>query len=487
MMRSFTEHIQKISRITAYMLAGLCLLLLFLFLNKGLTYDELYSAASASHAFSFSTVWINILLQEINTPLYNVLLYGWSFFTPAYGEIWLRIPSLIFAFATLAVVWFSFPKTLNKLHRFIFFCLLCTNGDFMYYAREARCYSLLLLLSTVLLFLTVRLGQNTVHKEPVAFKRYIYFSLLGILACYTHYFGAALFFALLIILLGYRFYYKASLLPLLISGGLVFLAFLPWLYHIFTSQIQTAVETWWIKNTFAGLLNDLAFMFFQGWPLCFAVIAFCGIGGKVVYQKEGLAALLKPSMLIPLTAGLLVLLTAGIVSLKINVLYPRYFMVIVPCVFLLIAQLLGALIERDKGLIVMIPLLQILVLFPNTFDQFFAPQRGYNPTKRTIEFLSKSLGGDPFFLYLDDFHFPPKAVDAMLNYYVQPYGLSGQLSVLNNASLNRHFEQHNLAQIWIPVIHDRKIEKMRREYPLQILDVNPALQLVLAERRRDHE
>lgn len=135
--------------------------------------DEAFSYLMAKlplHTLLWSTA------QDANPPLYYLLLKLWMTIF-GYSEVALRSLSLIFFWATLYVV-FLIMNDVYKLSvkKSLFYLLLfICNPLLNYYAFEARMYSLLAFLATLLFYAMMK-------------KKYTLFAYASLAALFTHYF-----------------------------------------------------------------------------------------------------------------------------------------------------------------------------------------------------------------------------------------------------------------------------------------------------------
>lgn len=470
--------LQKYARTASLFLIVCSLLLMLPYLNKGLTFDELYTAASSAAGEPLSYLWAQILSQDINTPLYNILLHFWNLLFPAQTEITLRLPSLLCGFGALAVSFFYFPKSLGKTPRLIYFGLLAVNPIFAYYSREARCYALLLLLATVLTFYAVRLAEQIQRRQRLSYAQAAWLALLGILICYTHYFGAALFFALAATLLVYTRRYAQPVGKLLAATLATAAAFTPWLLVVFGPQRAT-LSDWWIKSTVAEFLTGTAQFLFAHAVTGAIVCALSLLGAWLLYKKR---ELFSPVTVLPLAAVGAVLAFILLCLPWVNLLYPRYMLAFFPAVYLLAARMLGALIQRDRWLIAGVPVLLFSFMYPSTFADTLSPRRGFNPTKDAVRHLAQTNGGNDLFAFVDQLNYPPAALDKLIHYYPTRFGLTVRLLPQDRAALDQRLNAGEWVNIWVPIPTKNKSDKLARELNVRVADVNTRYNAILVAR-----
>src|SRR5262249_42095393 len=120
--------------------------------------------------------------------------------------------------------------------------LFAVSPGAVWYAREARSYALLLLLSTLITVACIRLLRCTPHEDRAARGALTMLSVAALLACFTHYFGfllaMAAFFTCFLQVDG-----RHRAIVVLSGCGAVAL-FVPWVvYH---SRFITSEQATWI-------------------------------------------------------------------------------------------------------------------------------------------------------------------------------------------------------------------------------------------------
>jgi uncharacterized membrane protein len=132
----------------------------FLFLGKkSFSIDETYSYYIA-HSLPnlISTAWHD----EINMWLYYALLHIWMSF--GHSDIYIRSLSAIFAVLTVPVFYKLGEYVFNKRTAGIATILLSLHYFFVYYAQDARSYTLLLFLLCLSTYSFVRVKDNRLYK-----------------------------------------------------------------------------------------------------------------------------------------------------------------------------------------------------------------------------------------------------------------------------------------------------------------------------------
>ncbi len=154
--------------------------------------DELSSLYFSDPGKPFRTLALTIWPTESNPPLYYLYLYLWRLLVPQVDEISIRAASLIpAALACLSPL--VYPSRLMAYDRRIAVTLLlsCSYG-MLYYATEARGYSLLLLFSVNATFLFLAAMQSLRSGIGNLRVRLALLGLVLVFAAWTHFFGILL-------------------------------------------------------------------------------------------------------------------------------------------------------------------------------------------------------------------------------------------------------------------------------------------------------
>lgn len=169
---------------------------------QSLWYDELFTILNSSLP-SIESV-LSHYLSETNPPFYAIILHFWInlfgnsvFFT--------RLLSAIFGILTIGILFYYFNKPKFFQARVYFFVIIifttCLGG--IYFSQEARSYSLLFLLSLIILLQSIHLLLLISNKNKINLFLLLNFTATSLLISYTHYFGfifAGIIWSILLIL-----------------------------------------------------------------------------------------------------------------------------------------------------------------------------------------------------------------------------------------------------------------------------------------------
>jgi mannosyltransferase len=171
------------------LLALLALLLLALALRvyrlpaQSLWYDEGVSWYLTRMSPPALTVWT---ANDIQPPLYYYLFWLWVRLAGT-SEYALRFPSVFFGVLTLPLLWVTARRLFGMRAAWLAALLLALSPLHVYYAQEARMYTLLTFLGLLSSYLLLRLlnSQSTNLRSPHLWS----YVLTVVAALYTHYFA----------------------------------------------------------------------------------------------------------------------------------------------------------------------------------------------------------------------------------------------------------------------------------------------------------
>jgi uncharacterized membrane protein len=161
-------------------------------------YDEAYTPVHVLHA-SLGVTLRAVSHTENTPPLWYVLIWGWSRIWGS-GEVALRSLSALAGVLTVPVAWGIGRELAGRRAALLAATLVAVNPLFVWYAQEARAYSLFTLLAALALLCFLR-----ALREPTS-RRLAAFAVAGSLALLTHYFAVFLLAPMCVWLLlaGYR-------------------------------------------------------------------------------------------------------------------------------------------------------------------------------------------------------------------------------------------------------------------------------------------
>lgn len=368
--------------------------------GKSLWLDEGATVALARTSWQhFAWVW---WYGEANLQtVYFLLMRGWIHL--GQSEAWLRLPSALFGIASIPAIFLVARKFMGAAPALASAALLTFSPTHVSYSQEARSYTLtilLVLLSTYLFVRAVELGRR---------KDWVLWTLVGILAFYSHDFAA-----LVLVAQASSLFFKAKLAPwrpVMICGAVILLVALPGLTYVFRASPEN-LHFLWMPRPSAKELWHLA-------------IFFGGGGAKVavalILWTAGLLAVLRSrrqnsahdefwrGMLIVLW-GILPVAITTLVSLLHPMFLQRYMIFSLPAMILLAALGVSALDKWRIGLVLVVALCAMSI--PTILGEYNKPREDWRAASNAI--LSSAAPDDAVVFF-------PFYTRVMLDYYRDRY------------------------------------------------------------------
>jgi len=305
--------------------------------------DELSSLYFSDPTYSLREIATRIWPLETNPPLYYFLLYLWRHVIPGTDEISIRAASLLLAvLACLSPL--LYPSRVMRLERRLaVMALLSCSPGLLYFAGEARGYTLLVLFSVNLCFRllsairTLRTGAGNLGVEVALL------SLLSVAAAWTHFFGIVLAASAFPILVVAALVLRRSIGLVVAAAALTALAVTIWPLSQWSYIHEITGDHWFLSLSGESMLAATKW---------FAHLAFGGQWSVLVAGALSLAALAwtwNPRVSNKeLLLALLALFFAWVIglSLYVPIFDARYFVVALPPIYMLVAEATGDAAER---------------------------------------------------------------------------------------------------------------------------------------------
>ena len=290
---------------------------------------------------------IYLTSMDFNPPIYYILVHFW---TKIFGssEISIRSISFVFYWLTLYVVYLFLKNVFNfsKVKIIVYVLLTALNPFLIYYAFEARMYSLLAFIAALSFYAFIT------KKD----KLYLISTLLGL---YIHYFMVFTIFVQAV----YKYIIhrkKKFTLSIFKNQILLALLFLPWLLYVSAHKSFLPAYFWIEKPTIKTILNFL-FTTFTGSDKLLGVYFDYGILVSALFLTIIIVGAIKIKKTAKHNHLLLLLWSTGIPVLLIAVsyfikpvYYPRYFIFCSVGLILLLAVSSEALPRIIKYIIVIL-------------------------------------------------------------------------------------------------------------------------------------
>jgi uncharacterized membrane protein len=251
------------------------------------------------------------------------------------------MPSALFGVLTLCAAAIFPGASLSRSCRLVFLLFLALSPGAVWYAREARSYALLLLLSTVITLACIRCVHSLAHQDRDARGAIVMLTMAATLASFTHYFG---------FLITAAAFFTCFLLPnrrrrviIVLAGSGVVASFVPWVvYH---SQFMDVGRAAWIAEfSVAASLHWFEYLSFGGtasfWLFIGTAVALLGTGGWRRFAAS------RSTIWACALLCLLTLAGAAVISLYTPILTSRNMIVVLPALYLGAAELTSHLVSR---------------------------------------------------------------------------------------------------------------------------------------------
>lgn len=313
--------------------------------------DEAQSVWQASHTTKFI---FEYMVKNVHLPLHNTLLHFWIrlFGTSAFS---VRFMSLIPGVLSIPALYFLSKELIGKNKSYLTVAIGVFSPIWVWYSREIRMYTLLILLTTLSYLFFVKILKTG------RFINYLFYILVNILGIYTHYFFSlvlvvqAMYFVLSMKYLSLRFLqenYIKKLFMLIFSAVAVFGAFAPWLSTLIQGYGSGSLAPILAKPTpFNILLSYFEFtngflpdsatsILISMWPIVI-LIAFIFLTKRQDPFTPGLYLALLGS-----TVPIILVYSA---SILIKPMYlTRYVITVTPMYYILLSWYFGELVKSTK-------------------------------------------------------------------------------------------------------------------------------------------
>ena len=419
----FTERVrQQIGRIftivcviCAAVMSLYMLAMRFVHLENGLTYDELYSAVTAAPYLSFGYVWKQMLMQDVNLPLFNVLLFGWNRLFP-FTSYWMHFFCSLTGALAVVLAWVLAPAYWTKLKKAIFVSLAACSFILVAYGSVVRTYSLAVLLAIVFSLLALRIIYQFEQGQNPSRGCWIGFLVAGLLGAYSHYFCAGLFFITALVVFLYGCYYKVGRAWSFWGTAVVFVLWSPWLIH--TVLIMSApAGTWWFHTPFAKATFDIFIFLFGPRKLFTAILYGSVLAGVSLISTHKKELLKRADIVLPVAQMLLLLGVVALVSVKFNLWLDRYFLPMMVSLLLLFAEFLEHLRKRHLALLILWPVfLASWIQFFWTLDYLSWPE--YTGLRDLFTRVTQTEKVDKLLVDMEKTGYPPAALPHMFAFYL---------------------------------------------------------------------
>lgn len=147
--------------------------------KESLVLDEAQSVWQASHSPSFI---LHYSAQNVHLPLHNLLLHYWITLFGA-SESSVRMLAVIPGILVLPYIYLlAYEVTHSRKNALLAYTFACLSPFWVWYSREIRMYTLLILFVTISYYLFLRFISTS------KLKYLVLYTIINIIGVYTHYF-----------------------------------------------------------------------------------------------------------------------------------------------------------------------------------------------------------------------------------------------------------------------------------------------------------
>ena len=298
--------------------------------------DELFSVTIADPDGPISDM-IARVNSDVHPPLFYFLLRGWIDMFGS-SELGVRSFSAAFGFAGIVFAAIYYRKLTDSWTHVTFVALLSTSFGAVWYAQEARAYSLLLTLATVLTGATLAIIDQAQRQRRIAPQTLLILVAASVAAAYVHYFGMIIAAACFVTITLLLWDWKTMLRLVLLAGAVFAGASMIWLLHHYPHISGLTGGRFWIPSDLGGvLLSLLVLLFGNPWViLAVGIVALIYMYGWVRGDRPADFDI-RPLLMIVL----LCILFPAAISLHSPILTPRNLIIIFPAAYLMVAHLMN--------------------------------------------------------------------------------------------------------------------------------------------------
>lgn len=357
--------------------------------------------------------------------IYFLLMRAWIHLGSS--EAFLRLPSAIFGILAIPALYGVARRFTGVWESLAAAALLAFSPSAVYYAQEARGYTLATLLVLASTYFFVRaVDQNRT-------RDWLLWTLCGILAFYCHDFTALVLAAQALSLI-----FKSSPTPwrpMILGGAIIFAAAVPGLTYVFRASPENLHFVWMPSPTLRESWHMA--MFFGGSGLKVAlslVLWFAGVGAVIRAQRDAAINVCWRGMLLVMWAVVPPVLLA-LISLRQPMFLQRYVFFSLPAMMMFAAIGAGALARWRVGLVLVLTLCVAGV--PSVVKSYAKPREDWRGASQLV--LRSASPGDAAAFF-------PFYTRVMLDYYASQTANAPNVHVFAPAYYDGGEDVRNLVQ-----------------------------------------
>ncbi len=363
--------------------------------SKSLWLDEGATVALARASWQhFAWVW---WYGEANLQtVYFLLMRAWIH--GGLSEAWLRLPSALFGIASVPVMYVVARRFVPAGAALASAALLAFSPAHVYYSHEARSYTLTIFLVLLASYFFVRAVEEGHRRD------WVLWTVLGILAFYSHDFAALVLVAQACSLV-FRKTPPATWRRVIFCGLLMLVAALPGLTYVFRASPENLHFIWMPQATPREIWHLAGFFGGSGVKVFLALILWSTGLVAIARVRERDSEAFWRGVLIVSWAVLPAVITS-LVSLRHPIFMQRYLIFSLPATILLAAVGMTALRKMYVGVALVVALCAMSV--PAIIKDYHKPREDWRAASNAI--LASAQSGDAVVFF-------PFYTRIMLDYY----------------------------------------------------------------------
>ena len=349
-------------------------------IRESLWVDEIWSA-TAVKTQSLNLMFSEFILKDVHPPLYHIILYYWERIIGS-SDFDLRILSYFFIIISLIASYLLLKKFFTHRIAVLFVVLSAFTPSILYYAQEARMYALLYALANIVSILFFIFIAKLKNNQKIEKKLIITYSIIGVLICYTHFFGYLIIFSLSSVVILYSIILKRnnSTKKLIIHSLLIGFSGILWLiFHFYFGNIGSKTQgNFWIGNDIRSIiLNFSTLLAVNKYGVAILIILnipFLMSFSKLLNSVKKHLILLYPIILL--------FLTSYLISLNTPIITERNLIVVIPLI-LLFQSFLFFEFYNDKKIYIVYYLVGLSML--GTYENFTYKKQNFIDASKYID------------------------------------------------------------------------------------------------------
>lgn len=349
--------------------------------RESLWLDEIFSAIATLKVSSFNLMFNEYVSRDGSPPLYYILLFFWGKIIGT-SDIEIRLLSYMFTLLGLILSYLLLMKYFIRRIAILFVSLSAFSPSILFFAQEARMYSLLYAFSCVVSIVFFIFISRIRENKKIEKKLILYYFFIGSLICYTHHFGSLIIFSLSLVaivfsLLLKRFSTAVLLFVVSFFIGIIGIGWLVFQFYYINmgNHIQAAS---WDKNNIIGIILNFSTLLALN---KFGVTSQLMLLSPFLIKFRSFLRLVN-SFTIILLPALVLFIIAYLISLRTFIISERYLIVTIPLILLFISFMFNEFYNCKKQYIL---LYLIGLIIQSTYNNYTYEKQNWRDASKYVE------------------------------------------------------------------------------------------------------